>query len=991
MTMANFRYASREKCLAEKRVPTNPRYPNFIHRLFTAGDEEQFFSARSYSSLSKGDAAADLLTHNRFIDDTLVDPWSKHTSITSRAVADTFRYFFYKFKKGVFVKIKDNQLVTFLPFANVHFKNEWHDLVKVDPRYPNVKRFIDQASKRAGYMPPAHIKPVDEWVANNSIIRFDYQDMSDNNVAAVYDMFKTLCNTRKIADVEVFINRRDYPILTRKGTEPYYHLYGGKDEPLRSHNYSKYAPVLSGSSNDWFADILTPTYEDWTRVVYQTSGLVMPNACRSYPEIRQIPWESKLSKAVFRGASTGAGSTPETNQRLKVLEMADADYMDVGITKWNLRPRKHETDTYFRLIERSSYPTVAALDLQEQSRYKYILTLEGHVAAYRLSYELSSGSVVLLADSSWRLWYYKFLKPYVHYVPVAQDLSDLKEKILWCRQHDDECRQIAAQARHFYATYLSMDGVLDYLQKELFEISTMTGPYAYLPNLLESQLDDETRQLNTISFTPLLDLPYAIAPGPRCIGRLDGTLKMFRAVPFHTFKIVKQVAANKNGTVHLAHRNNVYVAVKTATNPGKAREHRHEAYVGLYAVNSIVADVPNFAYTYGCPEGNDRVCVTEFVQGTPMNEWLQGPQFSFDVYLSLLIQINMALKVAQDHIGFIHYDLFPWNIIVQQLPFKVEFDYHVRPGVVLRCNTNVIPIIIDYGKSRAVIFEEGKGLVDHGFVNLYRSHSMTDTITMLITSLNLLRRRLTTHQFNTLQSYLLHVGLEANIEKYKHYGDLFNLPPSELTPMNFVDFVVNTFNHREELRQINPVHKLYKMEKGNPIQTLAYMKSGDENAALMETVTYINESTFPNSTDAFFQRVIEKHLVRRMSTLIDDINRKGSPLVKERFKTIYGYMLRLHAPVVEYPEIQYVMPDHVYLDADVDPEYVRRQMQTATPVKENMAIVWKWCADAFLWETPEGKRYLKEFVNIDIFSYLNAIASQNTLAVIYHKNEINPK
>lgn len=982
MTMANFRYASREKCLSEKRVNTNPRYPNFIHRIFTAGDDEQFFSSRMYESLKESNV--DILKYNQFKDDVLINTWSKNTTITSRAVADTFRYLFFKFKKGVFVKIEDNKLVTFLPFDNVHFNNEWYDRVKVDPKYKDVKAFIDQSSIIAGYRPIKKIKPVDEWVANNSIIRFDYQEVSDNNVVAIYDMFKTLCEKRKIADVELFINRRDYPIITRDGTEPYNHLYGGKDVHLKSHDYTKYAPIMSGSSNDRFADIMIPTYEDWTRVVYQTTGQVIPNTCRVYPKIKQIPWKNKLPKAVFRGSTTGPGSTPETNQRLKVLEVNDSKYMDVGITKWNLRPRKHETDDYYRLIERKTYPKADPLDLQEQSKYKYILTLEGHVAAYRLSYELSSGSVVLLADSQWKMWYYKFLEPYVHYVPVAQDLSNLKEKIIWCQRHDDECKQIVANAQKFYDKYLSMDSVLDYLQKELFEISTMTGPYKYFPNLLESQIADETDQMNNIKFTNI-NLPHPINPGPRCIGRLDGTLKMFRAVPFDTFKKVKHVAINKNGTVHLAQRNNVYVAVKTATNPGKAREHRHEAYIGLYAVNSIIADVPNFAYTYGIPEGSDKVCVTEFIQGTPMNEWVNGSDFSFDAYISILIQINMALKVAQDSVGFIHYDLFPWNIIIQKLPQKVEFDYHVKPGIVLKINTYIIPIIIDYGKSRALIFEEGKGLIDHGFVNLYQSHSMTDTITLLVTSLNLIRNKLTIQQFNTLQSYLLYVGLDANTEKYKHYGDLFHLPPSDLTPMSFVDFLVSTFKNKQ-LQQINPAHRSYKMERGNPVQTFTYMKSGNENTALIETISYINESTFPNSTNDFFQKVIKNQLSRRLRTLIHDINTKGSQLVKNRWQTIYGYMTtKFYKPTVKYPEMTYPMPQHVYLDIDVDPQYINAQMRTATPIKEDMTVIWKLCADAFLWETPEGKRHIKDFVNIGIFGYLNAIASQNTLVVIHGK------
>ena len=45
-----------------------------------------------------------------------------------------------------------------------------------------------------------------------------------------------------------------------------------------------------------------------------------------------------------------------------------------------------------------------------------------------------------------QMWYFPLLRPWVDHVPIAADLSDLAEKIKWCREHDDECRQIAQRA-----------------------------------------------------------------------------------------------------------------------------------------------------------------------------------------------------------------------------------------------------------------------------------------------------------------------------------------------------------------------------------------------------------------------------------------------------------------------------------------------------------------------------------------------------------------
>lgn len=43
-------------------------------------------------------------------------------------------------------------------------------------------------------------------------------------------------------------------------------------------------------------------------------------------------------------------------------------------------------------------------------------------------------------------------------------MSDLDEKIQWCREHDAECQRIAQTARQLYDTYCAKDGILDYLQ-----------------------------------------------------------------------------------------------------------------------------------------------------------------------------------------------------------------------------------------------------------------------------------------------------------------------------------------------------------------------------------------------------------------------------------------------------------------------------------------------------------------------------------------------
>jgi hypothetical protein len=69
-----------------------------------------------------------------------------------------------------------------------------------------------------------------------------------------------------------------------------------------------------------------------------------------------------------------------------------------------------------------------------------------------------------------QMWYFPMLRPYYDHIPVKSDLSDIVEKIEWCRTHDMECQQIARNARALFDRYISRDGIMDYMQTVFAEI-----------------------------------------------------------------------------------------------------------------------------------------------------------------------------------------------------------------------------------------------------------------------------------------------------------------------------------------------------------------------------------------------------------------------------------------------------------------------------------------------------------------------------------------
>ncbi|TDH64850.1 uncharacterized protein CCR75_000450 [Bremia lactucae] len=207
------------------------------------------------------------------------------------------------------------------------------------------------------------------------------------------------------------------------------------------------------------------------------------------------PWSDKVNTAFFRGSATGGGTTIETNQRLHLAHLSNTwkkdskmnaevksaalnrdgvdkelPLLNAEVTTWNLRDKKiagkpmtflRNEDFNFEAGRQHFIP------IYEQSKFKYILYVEGHCAANRYAFLMRLGSVILKVESRCvadEMWYYPILKPFEDHVPIQSDLSDLAEKIIWCRENDEKCQQIAARAKELYETFVSKEAIHDYIE-----------------------------------------------------------------------------------------------------------------------------------------------------------------------------------------------------------------------------------------------------------------------------------------------------------------------------------------------------------------------------------------------------------------------------------------------------------------------------------------------------------------------------------------------
>lgn len=164
---------------------------------------------------------------------------------------------------------------------------------------------------------------------------------------------------------------------------------------------------------------------------------------------RDTPWAEKKEAVVWRGSCTGVRyDTSVPNTRVAFVHRwhnATKDKIDVALAS----PCDRLPQPWRTRYQHNSW-VQNKMSMNETLSYKYLLSLEGNDVATNLKWLLASSSVVFMPVPTASAWLMEdILVPYVHYIPVALDGSDLLEKLEWAQANDDKCQWISQQATKY--------------------------------------------------------------------------------------------------------------------------------------------------------------------------------------------------------------------------------------------------------------------------------------------------------------------------------------------------------------------------------------------------------------------------------------------------------------------------------------------------------------------------------------------------------------
>lgn len=189
-------------------------------------------------------------------------------------------------------------------------------------------------------------------------------------------------------------------------------------------------------SHPHFKDFCGPghTFYKWNMLpqTFEETAKSIADFGRFTPTIDKVGWYGRINCTV---------SAAEGHTRLKLSQIASQhqDKFDVVNTS------------------RKTYKSMQ--DLAKE--YRYLIDVGGNGYSGRLKYLMFSNRPLIIVDRYYVEYFHDDMIPFVHYIPVKTDLSDLIEKEEWMRNNDSECKKIAQNALDFANKNFTKEKILE--------------------------------------------------------------------------------------------------------------------------------------------------------------------------------------------------------------------------------------------------------------------------------------------------------------------------------------------------------------------------------------------------------------------------------------------------------------------------------------------------------------------------------------------------
>ena len=176
-----------------------------------------------------------------------------------------------------------------------------------------------------------------------------------------------------------------------------------------------------------------------------------------------IPYDNKKNIMIWRGAATGR------DKRVPLVETYfnyPGFEIDVGFTRYNDNYRGKKSQKFIK----------NKLHMGEMLQCKFLISVEGNDVASNLKWIMASNSLCIRPHSETESWLMEGkLQPWVHYVPVKSDFSDLLDIYKWCLANPDKCKDIIKNSKEYINQFMNGENEKNIVNKVIEKYASLTN------------------------------------------------------------------------------------------------------------------------------------------------------------------------------------------------------------------------------------------------------------------------------------------------------------------------------------------------------------------------------------------------------------------------------------------------------------------------------------------------------------------------------------
>ena len=170
-----------------------------------------------------------------------------------------------------------------------------------------------------------------------------------------------------------------------------------------------------------------------------------------FPHNKLLPWTQRSSKLCWRGGCSGSNGNNSLRVRFVKTLFSYPECENIRLSNWWSENKNIQNEFFSERIH-----------FTEFLQYKIFFIIDGNVIASNHMWGFASGCVPFLISNG-ICWFTNYIKPFIHYIPINHDLSNLIEQIEFIKNNNNIDEQIAKNALEFSRIYFSSEFQKEYL------------------------------------------------------------------------------------------------------------------------------------------------------------------------------------------------------------------------------------------------------------------------------------------------------------------------------------------------------------------------------------------------------------------------------------------------------------------------------------------------------------------------------------------------